>query len=82
MYTVFLLSIPSFFTGQRVGNVSGYRSRLNADPGFASLIPGRSHIVVEIDHEIIYMAILLPSIESFMKSCCQLQAKVCAQITG
>ena len=26
--------------------------------------------------------ILLPSAESFMKGCCQLQAKVCAQITG
>ena len=30
-----------------------------ADPGVASLIPARSHIFVEIDHEIISMVILL-----------------------
>ena len=35
---------------------------------------------MEIDHEIIYTVILLPSAESFMKGCCQLQAKVCAQL--
>ena len=28
------------------------------------------------------MIILLPSADSFKKGCCQLQAKVCAQITG
>ena len=32
-----------------------------ADPGVASPIPARSHSFVEIDHEIIYMAILLTS---------------------
>ena len=37
---------------------------------------------VEIDHEIISTVILLPSADSFKKGCCQLQAKVCAQITG
>ena len=47
-----------------------------------SLIPARSHTFVEIDHEIISMVILLPSADSFKKGCCQLQAKVCAQITG
>ena len=55
---------------------------LIADPGFASLIPARSHTFVEIDHEIISMVILLPSAESFKKDCRQLQAKVCAQSTG
>ena len=35
-----------------------------------------------IDHEIISTVILLPSADSFKKGCCQLQAKVCAQITG
>ena len=55
---------------------------LTADPGVASLIPARSHTFVEIDHEIISTVILLPSAESFKKVCCQLQAKVCAQITG
>ena len=51
---------------------------LTADPGVASSIPARSHTFVEIDHEIISTVILLPSAESFMKGCCQLQAKVCA----
>ena len=55
---------------------------LTADPGVASLIPAWSHTFVEIDHEIISTVILLPSADSFKKGCCQLQAKVCAQITG
>ena len=52
---------------------------LTADPGVASSIPARSHTFVEIDHEIIST---VPSADSFKKGCCQLQAKVCAQITG
>ena len=55
---------------------------LTADPGVASSIPARYHTFVEIDHEIISTVILLPSAELFKKGCCQLQAKVCAQITG
>ena len=55
---------------------------LTADPGVTSSIPARSHTFVEIDHGIISMVILLPSADSFKKGCCQLQAKVCAQITG
>ena len=55
---------------------------LTADPGGASSIPAQSHTFVEIDHEIISTAILLPSADSFKKGCCQLQAKLCAQITG
>ena len=55
---------------------------LTEDPGVASSIPARSNTFVEIDHEIISMVILLPSADSFKKGCCQLQAKVCAQITG
>ena len=55
---------------------------LTADPGVVGLIPARSHTFVEIDLEIISMVILLPSAESFKKDYCQLQAKVCAQITG
>ena len=42
----------------------------------------RSHTFVEIDHEIISMVILLPFAEAFKKCCCQLQAKLCARITG
>ena len=34
---------------------------LTADPGVGSLIPAPSHTFVEIDHEIISTAILLPS---------------------
>ena len=55
---------------------------LTADPGVASLIPVRSHSFVEIDHEMISTVILLPSADFFKKGCCQLQAKVCARITG
>ena len=55
---------------------------LFADPGVASLIPAWSHTFVEIDHEIVSSVIILPSAESFKKGWCQLQAKVCAQITG
>ena len=55
---------------------------LTADPGVASSIPARYHTFVEIDHEIISTVILLPSPVLFKKGCCQLQAKVCAQITG
>ena len=40
-----------------------------------SSIPARFHTFAEIDHEIISMAILLPSTDSFKKGCCQLQAK-------
>ena len=55
---------------------------LTADPGVASSIPVWSHTFVEIDHEMISKVILLPSADSFKKGCCQLQAKVCARITG
>ena len=55
---------------------------LTADPGVASSIPVRSHTFVEIDHEIISKVILLRSADLFKKGCCQLQAKVCARITG
>ena len=55
-------------------------AKLTADPGVGSSIPARSHTFMEIDHEIISTVILLPSAESFMKGCCQLQAKVCARL--
>ena len=72
-------------TGGRVaqsGTCLATDACLTADPGVASSIPARSHTVMEIDHEIISTVILLPSADSFKKGCCQLQAKVCAQITG
>ena len=55
---------------------------LTADPGVVSSIPARYYTFVEIIHEIISTVILLPSADLFKKGCCQLQAKVCAQITG
>ena len=55
---------------------------LTADPGVASLIPAPYHTLVEIDHEIISIVILLPPADLFKKGCCQLQAKVCAGSTG
>ena len=82
-------SLKIFVRNQRVpGHVAqsvtclATDASLTADPGVASSIPARSHTFVEIGHEIISMAILLPSAESFKKGCCQLQAKVCAQSTG
>ena len=37
---------------------------LTADPGVANSIPAPSHTFLEIDHEIISTAILLPSVDS------------------
>ena len=71
-------------TGPRsaVGNVSGYRCVSDCRSRGREFDLGRSHTFVEIDREIISTVILLPSAYSFKKGCCQLQAKVCAQITG
>ena len=63
-------------------SVNLLKSDVTADPGVASSIPVRSHTLVEIDHEMISTFILLPSADSFKKGFCQLQAKVCARITG
>ena len=55
---------------------------LTADPGVASSTPALVPYFRGDDHEIISTVILLPSADLFKKGCCQLQAKVCAQITG
>ena len=57
-------------------------ARLTADPVVTSSFPARSHTFVEIGHEFISMVILLSSADLFKKGCCQLQANVCARITG
>ena len=44
-----------------LGRVGQLVTCLTADTGVASLIPARSHTFVEIGHEIISTAILLPS---------------------
>ena len=79
---IFLCFVTIITTGPRsaVDNVSGYRcvsdcriqgSRVRSRPG-----PILSWRLV------ISTVILLPSADLFKKGCCQLQAKVCAQITG
>ena len=82
------LSLTSLYKSNTPGRVAqsvtclATDACLTADPGVASSIPAWSHTFVEIDHEIISTFILLPSADSFKKGCFQLQAKVCAQITG
>ena len=44
---------------------------LTADPGVASSILAWYHTFVEIDHEIIFTVILLPSADLFKKGCCE-----------
>ena len=81
---IILLLLLLLFTGPVAQSVTCLTTDacLTADPGVASSIPARYHTFVEIDHEIISTVILLPSADLFKKGCCQLQAKVCAQITG
>ena len=76
------IKLPKKKKKKSTGPRSATDACLSADLGVASSIPAQSHTFVEIDHEIISTVILLPSADSFKKGCCQLQAKVCAQITG
>ena len=80
-----LCTLPTFISSFRVAQsvtCLATDACLTADPGVASSIPAWYHTFVEIDHEIISTVILLPTADLFKKGCCQLQAKVCAQITG
>ena len=54
---------------------------LTADPGVMSLILARSHTFVETYHEIISMAILLPSADSLLSVKYVHKATGCAEIT-
>ena len=74
--------LNNYIIDKLVDTINGFDACLTADSWVASLILARSHTFVEIDQEIISTVILLPSADSFKKGCCQLQAKVCAQITG
>ena len=47
-----------------LGHIAQSVACLTADPGVASLIPAHSFTFVEIDHEIISTAILLPFTDS------------------
>ena len=61
-----------------VRSVSGYRCVSDCRSRGCEFDPGP----VEFDHEMISTVIILPSADSFKKGCCQVQAKVCARITG
>ena len=78
------IEMPIWFKGCVAQSVTclATDASLTADPGVTSSIPVRSHTFVEIAREMISTVILLPSADSFKKGCCQLQAKVCARITG
>ena len=56
----------SILLGQVAQSVTSLTADMcfTADPGVASLILAWSHTSVEIDHEIIFTAILLPSVDS------------------
>ena len=71
---IYCILLLSFFMGLYVWSLFCYE--VHSD------LFARYHTFVEIDHEIISTVILLPSADLFKKGCCQLQAKVCAQITG
>ena len=75
--------VGNLMSGPRsaVGNVSDYRCVSDCRSRGREFDPGPVPFV-EIDHKIISTVILLPSPDLFKKGCCQLQAKVCAQITG
>ena len=81
---IFIFMVYHILAGPRsaVGNVSGYRCVSDCRSRGREFKPVRSHTFVEIDHEMISTVILLPSADLFKKGCCQLQAKVCARITG
>ena len=51
-----------------MGHVTQSVTSLTADPGVPSSIPARSHTFMEIDHEIISRAFLLPLIQEGLLS--------------
>ena len=55
------ISIPIYPFTERLGRAVQPITCLTADPGVSSSIPAQSHTFVENDHEMISMAILLPS---------------------
>ena len=65
-----------------VGNVSDYRFASDCRSRDHMFDPGPVPYCCKIDREFISKVILLPSADLLKKGCCQLQAKVCARITG
>ena len=76
--------IPLFIPGSLAQSIMCLttETRLTADPVVVSSIQARLHTFVGIEHELISTVILPPSADLFKTGCCQLQAKVCARITG
>ena len=86
---IHLLSMSTTLPGRVAQSVMclATDASLTADSGVTSSIPALYHIFVEItfveiDNEIISTVIFVPSTDSFKKGCSQLQANVCARITG
>ena len=81
-----------FFRHLTLSNIPGHVAQLvtclatdiclTVNPGDMSAIWPGPILVLENDHEIFSMVILLPSTTSFKKGCCQLQARVCAWSAG
>ena len=65
-----------------VGNVFEYKFASDCRSRGHMFDPGPVPYCCKIDHEFISKVILLPSANLLKKGCCQLQAKVCARITG
>ena len=65
-----------------VGNVFEYRFASDCRSRGRMFYPGPVPYCCKIDHEFISKVSLLPSADLLKKGCCQLQAKVCALITG
>ena len=65
-----------------VGNVFDYRFASDCISRGHMFDPSPAPYCRKIDHEFISKVILLPSADLLKKGCCQLQAKVCARITG
>ena len=65
-----------------VGNVSDYRFASDCRSRGHMFDPGPVPYCRKFDHEFISKVILLPFADLLKKGCCQIQAKVCAGITG
>ena len=67
---------------KNAGNVFEHRLASDCRSRGHMFDPGPVPYCCKIDHEFISKVILLLSADLLKKGCCQLQAKVCARITG
>ena len=61
-------TVKSIIVNMMPGPVAQSVTSLATDPGATSSIPARSHTFMEIDHELIYIVILLPLIKEGLMS--------------